>query len=72
MAKLREIRERRYMTQEELAGKAKLSKSTIATLEVGSHRPRMRTMRQLAEALGVEPGEIEWPTVNGKSTDTVH
>jgi transcriptional regulator with XRE-family HTH domain len=68
MPTLREVRERQYLTQEELAAKAGITKSTVATIEKGTHRPRLRTVRQLAEVLGISPEEITWPAGNGKIT----
>ena len=41
-----------------LARKAGLARRAIATLERGEHRPQRGTLRRLAEALGVEPGEL--------------
>jgi len=67
---LREVRERRYLTQEELAAKAGITKSTVATIEKGTHRPRLRTVRQLAEVLGISPEEIDWPDRTATGADT--
>jgi transcriptional regulator with XRE-family HTH domain len=53
--RLREFRERRLLTQTELAGKAGLTQKTISLLETGKARPRVRTIRKLALALGVRP-----------------
>ena len=41
-----------------LARKAGVTRRAIAILERGVHRPRRGTLRRLAEALGVEPGEL--------------
>ncbi|MDP2674444.1 MAG: helix-turn-helix transcriptional regulator [Dehalococcoidia bacterium] len=62
MATLRELRNRAFLTQEELAEKAKVSRSTIAVLESGrrTRGPRPRTIRRLARALGCEPADIEF------------
>ena len=62
VATLRELRSRAFVTQEELAEKAKVSRSTIAVLESGrrTRRPRPRTIRRLARALGCEPADIEF------------
>ena len=59
MAKLREIREKQFLTQVELADKAQISEITLNRLEKGRQKPRFMTIRKLAKALGVEPGEIE-------------
>ena len=62
VATLRELRSRAFLTQEELAEKAKVSRSTIAVLESGRRArwPRPRTIRRLARALGCEPADIEF------------
>ena len=61
MATLREIRDRAFLSQQELADEATVSKRTIERLEAGMHRPRGRTVRKLARALRVDPAEIEFP-----------
>ena len=62
MPTLKELRAKAFLTQEELAAKAKVSRSTIAVLEAGAHSraPRARTIRRLAKALGCEPADIEF------------
>ena len=59
MAKLREFRIQKLLTQRELGEKAGLSKVTIAAIERGVQLPTPKTSRNLAEALGVEPTDIE-------------
>jgi transcriptional regulator with XRE-family HTH domain len=58
--RLREARERRFLTQSELGQQAGLQIATISRIENDHHegRPRLATIRRLAEALGVEPGWI--------------
>lgn len=60
MATLRELRDRAFLSQQELADEATVSKRTIERLEAGTHRPRGRTVRKLARALKVDPREIEF------------
>jgi transcriptional regulator with XRE-family HTH domain len=55
ISRLREFRQRRLLTQTELAGKAGLTQKTISLLETGKAQPRVRTIRKLAAALGVRP-----------------
>ncbi len=55
---LRKLREERLMTQQDLAGQAGLTLTTISRLENGRTRPRPRTIRVLAKALDVEPAEL--------------
>ncbi len=56
--KLKEIRVRRLLTQEELAEKAGLSPSTVVNIERDQAEPHFRTIRKLAEALDVEPASL--------------
>jgi transcriptional regulator with XRE-family HTH domain len=59
MASLRDIRLSRAFSQRDLAEKAGIAPKTIVDLEQGRQEPRLRTIRRLAEALGVEPLEID-------------
>ncbi len=54
-SKLKEVRIRRLLTQEELAEKAGLSPSTVVNIERDQVEPQFRTIRKLAEALNVDP-----------------
>ena len=56
--KLREIRTRRLLTQEELAKKAEISPSTVANIETDNREPHFRTIRKLAKALDIDPTEL--------------
>jgi transcriptional regulator with XRE-family HTH domain len=56
--KLKEIRTRRFLTQEELAEKAGVSHSTIVNTERNNAEPQFRTIRKLAKALDVDPTEF--------------
>jgi transcriptional regulator with XRE-family HTH domain len=47
------------MTQQELAAATALTQSTLSRLENGWRRPHPKTLRRLAEVLGVEPDEID-------------
>jgi transcriptional regulator with XRE-family HTH domain len=58
MARLRELRRRRVLTLEELAGKAGVGRNTIWRLEHGVMGAQPRTIRKLAKALDVEPEEL--------------
>lgn len=58
---LREVRERKLVTQEELAERTGMTRANISRLENGLQRPRISTIRKLAEALGVHPDElVDW------------
>ena len=56
--KLKEIRTRRLLTQEELAEKASVSAATVVNIERNNQEPRFRTIRKLAKALEVDPTEL--------------
>jgi DNA-binding XRE family transcriptional regulator len=56
--KLREVRTRRLLTQDELADKAGVSQSTIANIERDHAEPQFRTIRKLAKALDLDPTEL--------------
>ena len=58
VVQLREIRERATLTQEELAERSGVGRATIAGLEAGRRRAQSKTVRKLAEALGVDQAEL--------------
>ena len=60
MVELRKLRENLFLTQVELAEKAQISEITLNRLENKKQKPSFKTIRKLAKALGVEPGNIEF------------
>ncbi len=56
--KLKEIRTKRLLTQEELAEKADVSAATVVNIERNNQEPHFRTIRKLAKALDVDPTEL--------------
>jgi transcriptional regulator with XRE-family HTH domain len=56
--RLRDLRVRRALTQEELADKADLGTNTVARLERNETEPHMSTLRKLAKALDIDPAEL--------------
>lgn len=57
---LRELRAGCLLSQQELADKADVSKKTIVDIENGNvEHPQWKTIRKLAEALGVKPSDVE-------------
>ncbi len=56
---LKQARDKRLLSQRELAAKAGLSPTTILKLEAGRvEESHPRTVRKLAEALEVDPAEL--------------
>jgi transcriptional regulator with XRE-family HTH domain len=55
---LRELREERLLSQQELAIRAGVSKTTIVNIETGKIRPHPATLRKLAETLQVDPAAL--------------
>ena len=53
--KLKEVRTRRLLTQEELAEKAGVSAATVVNIERNNQKPHFRTIRKLAKALDIDP-----------------
>lgn len=58
---LRRLRLEQFLSQAELARRAGLHALTITRLEAGTTAPSTRTVRALADALGVEPRELATP-----------
>ena len=59
MPTLRELRIRRLLSLRELAKRASVAQRTIVEAEAGRQVPRPATMRKIAEALDVDPMEID-------------
>ena len=57
-AKLRDLREARFLSHRELADMAGVSPTTVLNLENEQGEPQRRTIRKLAGALGVEPATL--------------
>jgi transcriptional regulator with XRE-family HTH domain len=53
--KLKEARIRELLTQQELAEKSGVGVNTIIRIERNQVEPHFRTIRKLAEALGIDP-----------------
>jgi transcriptional regulator with XRE-family HTH domain len=58
---LRRLRLERFFSQAELARRSGVHALTVTRLESGRTAPSTRTVRALAEALGVQPGELASP-----------
>jgi transcriptional regulator with XRE-family HTH domain len=57
-ARLRELRKHRMYSQRELAERANVSLPTVQRIEQGMVQGQPKTLRHLAEALGVEPHDL--------------
>ncbi len=57
-ARLRRLRRDRALSQRELSRTTGVAFDTISRLETGKQRAQPRTIRKLADALGVEPREL--------------
>lgn len=66
MPTIRELREKACLSQEELAAAAGVSVFTISRLERSHHKPQPKNLRNIAKALGVKPGEIEFRFPDGE------
>jgi DNA-binding XRE family transcriptional regulator len=58
MSPLKTLRLQNFLTQAELAEKAGICRDTANQVERGKQTPEIRTIRKLARALKVKPGEI--------------
>ena len=58
---LQRARQAKYLSKAELARLAGVHEATIGRLEAGTQFPSMQTVRQLAEALGIQPGVLLSP-----------
>jgi transcriptional regulator with XRE-family HTH domain len=56
--RLRELRKHRVLSMRELEERSGVSYNTIWRIEDGRQGAQPRTIRKLAEALGVEPHEL--------------
>jgi transcriptional regulator with XRE-family HTH domain len=56
--KLRALREDRFLSHRDLAKRANVSPTTVLNLEAGRVEAQRRTVRKLANALGVDPAEL--------------
>lgn len=56
--RLRELRGRRGLTQEQLAHQAGVDRAWISSAETGRRNASLLTLYRLAEALEIDPGEL--------------
>ena len=58
LTQLKFVRQRKALTQQQLAEKSGVNRVTIARLEGGKDQPFPTTVRKLADALGVDPEDL--------------
>ena len=58
MNSLKEIREKKMITQRELAVSSGIGIATICRIEAEKVKPSLRTIRALAKALEMQPEEV--------------
>jgi transcriptional regulator with XRE-family HTH domain len=57
-AAVRDLRERRELSQENLGFEAELDRTYVSAIERGVRNPTLTTIWKLAEALGVAPSRL--------------
>ena len=57
-ARLRKVRREQALSQRDLSRMTGIAFDTISRLETGKQRAQPRTIRRLADVLGVEPREL--------------
>lgn len=66
---MKRLRERRLMTQAELAEELGVDTRTVQRIESGETRPSKRTMRALSEVFALSPGALQQPPVEDLHDD---
>jgi transcriptional regulator with XRE-family HTH domain len=56
--RLKNLRIRRALTQQELAERAGISSNALKRIELSKAEPHISTLRKLARALDVDPAEL--------------
>ena len=56
--RVKEWRERRGLTQEQLADKAGISRGFLARLETARHDPKLSTLEKISKALKVDVAKL--------------
>ncbi|BAP32692.1 helix-turn-helix protein [Chryseobacterium sp. StRB126] len=70
MSKLKDVREQKNLTQEELSEKSKISVRTIQRIEAGTE-PKGHTLRALAKALEIEEASLQDTIITPDTDDEV-
>jgi transcriptional regulator with XRE-family HTH domain len=61
LTRLRLWRERKALSQQELAERAGITRAALSRIESGQAEPHPRTTRKLAKALGLQPDDLMEP-----------
>jgi transcriptional regulator with XRE-family HTH domain len=70
--RIRQMRRAKLISQLDLAIKANLSQSFLASLESGKKQPSVMTLIKIAQALEVNPGDLFPRTIqSGKNTNEI-
>jgi len=56
--RLREAREHLGLTQEEVAQRSGVHATEVSRMEIGKRDPKISTLRRLAKAVEVKPGQL--------------
>jgi transcriptional regulator with XRE-family HTH domain len=59
MPPLRTLRKARGLTQQKLAERAGVRRTTLSAIETGRKRPRLLVMRRVCEALSIAPIDVD-------------
>ena len=59
MQNLRKLRLKKHLSQDKLAELSGVSRTTIIAMEKGKHPFQPLTLQKVADALGVEPNEVD-------------
>lgn len=66
LTRLKDVRLRKALTQQQLAERAGVNRVTIARIELGTDEPFPTTVRRVADALGVEPEDLLEPVTGSE------
>jgi transcriptional regulator with XRE-family HTH domain len=69
LTRLKDVRQRKALTQQQLADRAGVNRVTIARIETGKDEPFPTTLRKVADALGVEPEDLVEPRASTAASD---
>lgn len=64
-SRVRELREERKVTQDELAKRVALSRTSITNIERGRQRVLLHQMMEIAQALDAQPADLVPPAETG-------